>query len=150
MKIANSSDLPGRILPALPEPAAASPSKGFGEILRKTLSAEAPAKPCAASTAAGVSIQFQPAAPLPDPPNTARVAGFIDLLEDYQHQLADRRVSLKGLDPVLRAMEHGREELTPLLETLPEGDGLKDLLNRALVTAELEIIRFRRGDYLPV
>jgi hypothetical protein len=46
-------------------------------------------------------------------------------------------------------MEHGRDTLTPLLDTLPEGDRLKDVLNRALVTAEIEIIRFRRGDYLP-
>jgi hypothetical protein len=35
-----------------------------------------------------------------------------------------------------------------VLGSLPEGDGLKDILNQALVTAEVEIIRFRRGDYL--
>jgi hypothetical protein len=32
---------------------------------------------------------------------------------------------------------------------LPEGDSVKDVLNQALVTAEIEILRFRRGDYLP-
>jgi hypothetical protein len=78
----------------------------------------------------------------------SRVEGFLDLLDNYQRRLADPRMSLKGLDPAVQAVEQGRDAMTPLLAALPEGDPLKDVLNRALVTAELEIIRFRRGDYL--
>ena len=145
MKIFGNGDLLGRILLNLPGQPAASTARGFGEILQKTLNEASPAEPAGAS----VSIRFQPAVPLPDPPVTPHVEGFLNLLDNYQRQLADPRVSLKGLDPAVKAMEHGRDTLTPLLDTLPEGDRLKDVLNRALVTAELEIIRFRRGDYLP-
>jgi hypothetical protein len=35
------------------------------------------------------------------------------------------------------------------MESLPEGDGARDLLNRILVTASVEAIKFNRGDYLP-
>jgi hypothetical protein len=38
--------------------------------------------------------------------------------------------------------------MLPLLDALPEGDGLRDLLNRMLVTATVETIKFNRGDYL--
>jgi hypothetical protein len=80
---------------------------------------------------------------------TERLEGFLDLMEEYRSKLADPRVSLKGLDSVVRSLEQGRDALSPLLGTLPEGDGLKDMLNQALVTTEIEIMRFRRGDYLP-
>jgi hypothetical protein len=149
MKISGNGDLLGRISLNLPGQPAASMPRGFGEILQKTLNEATPAEPAGASAGASVSILFQPAMPLPDPPVMPRVEGFLNLLDNYQRQLADPRVSLKGLDPAVQAMEHGRDTLTPLLDTLPEGDRLKDVLNRALVTAELEIIRFRRGDYLP-
>jgi hypothetical protein len=78
-----------------------------------------------------------------------RVEKFLDLLDDYRRLLADCRVGLKGLDSAVQAVEIGRDELSPLLAGLPEGDGLRDVLNQSLVTAEIEILRFRRGDYLP-
>ena len=149
MKIFGNGDLLGRILLNLPGQPAASTARGFGEILQKTLNEASPAEPAGTSAGAGVSIRLQPAVPLPALPVMPRVEGFLNLLDNYQRQLADPRVSLKGLDPAVQAMEHGRDTLTPLLAALPEGDRLKDVLNRALVTAELEIIRFRRGDYLP-
>jgi hypothetical protein len=46
-------------------------------------------------------------------------------------------------------MEEGRGELAALLDGLSDGDGLKEVLNQTLVAAEMEIVRFRRGDYLP-
>jgi len=45
-------------------------------------------------------------------------------------------------------MESEKETLTPVLNSLPPGDGLKDILNDALVNSEVEVIKFNRGDYV--
>jgi len=45
-------------------------------------------------------------------------------------------------------MEKKTAELIPTLESLPDGDKLKDILNQALVTSTVEIIKFNRGDYV--
>jgi len=45
-------------------------------------------------------------------------------------------------------METEQEALAPVLNSLPPGDGLKDILNDALVTSSLEVIKFNRGDYV--
>ena len=36
----------------------------------------------------------------------------------------------------------------PLFDLDPTGDGLKDILNDALVNSEVEVIKFNRGDYV--
>jgi hypothetical protein len=45
-------------------------------------------------------------------------------------------------------LEEGRDALSRTLGSLPESNRLSDVLNQTLVTAEVEIIRYRRGDYL--
>jgi hypothetical protein len=124
-------------------------SGGFGDILKEKL---IPA-PGAAAAGIGLSLvastqQIQPAAESPANRLVGRVERYLDLLDDYRRQLADPRVNLKGLDTVVREMEAGKDDLAPALGSLPDGDGIKDILNRTLVTASLEIIKFRRGDYL--
>jgi hypothetical protein len=124
-------------------------SGGFGDILKEKL---APA-PGAAAPGIGLSLVapiqlIQSVAEAPANSLDGRVERYLDLLDDYRRQLADPRMSLKGLDTVVREMEAGKDELAPALGSLPDGDGIKDILNRTLVTASLEIIKFRRGDYL--
>ncbi len=150
MKITDFGGLTTRILAETPDQKGNPALSGFGEIFQKTL------KETTASAGAGVApldasiaIQLPTVGPGSLPSAGSRVEGFLDLLEDYQRQLADHRVNLKGLDSVVQTMEKGRDELSPLLAVLPETGGLKDVLNQTLVTAEIEIIRFRRGDYLP-
>ena len=123
-------------------------SGGFGDILKEKL---APARG-AADSGIGMGLvaptQLQSVAEVPANRLDGRVERYLDLLDDYRRQLADPRVSLKGLDAMVREMEAGKDTLAPALGSLPEGDGIKDILNRTLVTASLEIIKFRRGDYL--
>jgi hypothetical protein len=123
-------------------------SVGFGDILKEKL---APA-PGAAASGIGLGLvappQLQSVAEAPANPLAGRVERYLDLLDDYRRQLADPRVSLRGLDAMVQEMEAGQKALQPALGSLPEGDGIKDILNRTLVTASLEIIKFRRGDYL--
>jgi len=73
---------------------------------------------------------------------------FLTLLENYQKQMEDPRITLKETATIVSQMEQQTEDLLPVLETLPEGDGIKDLLNRLLVTSTVETIKFNRGDYL--
>lgn len=149
MKIQDGGNLLERVPSERPAQAATALRRSFGEILQKSLDETAAAEHAAAPAGAGIAIQIQPVAPLSIPAVMPRVEGFLDLLDDYRRQLADPRVNLKGLDAAVQAVAKDRDELSPLLDGLPEGDGLKDVLEQALVTAEVEIQRFRRGDYLP-
>jgi hypothetical protein len=78
----------------------------------------------------------------------SRMDRFLTLLENYQKQMEDPRITLKETATIVSQMEQQTEDLLPVLETLPEGDGIKDLLNRLLVTSTVETIKFNRGDYL--
>lgn len=77
-----------------------------------------------------------------------KVGDFIGLLEEYQSQMEDPAVTLKYTSPLVSRMEKETQELMPMMESLPEGDGLKDILNRLLVASTVEVIKFNRGDYV--
>jgi hypothetical protein len=148
MKIQGNGDVLGRVR-IEPQASPVAPAAGkFGEILKESLNPAAASKSATVSSGA-VSVRFRPADPVPSGSVTSRLEGFLDLMSEYRSKLADPRVSLKGLEPVVRSLEQGRDALSPLLASLPEGDGLRDILNQALVMTEVEIARFRRGDYLP-
>jgi hypothetical protein len=149
MKIQGGSNLLEGVLSGRPTQPASGARGSFGEVFQNTLNEAASAGSAAAPVGAGVAIRLQSAPPAPGPAVMPRVEKFLDLLDDYRRLLADCRVGLKGLDSAVQAVEIGRDELSPLLAGLPEGDGLRDVLNQSLVTAEIEILRFRRGDYLP-
>ena len=48
----------------------------------------------------------------------------------------------------MKAIEDRADELTPYIENLPEDDDFRDFLNRLVITASVEAIKFRRGDTL--
>ena len=45
-------------------------------------------------------------------------------------------------------MDKLKETLEPVLDSLPDDEKLKDIVNQTLVTASLEITKFYRGDYI--
>jgi hypothetical protein len=148
MKIHGSDGLPPLQPPERTSPQAAPEQGAFGAVLKETLG-QAPA---ASASGAATAIRFRPPIqPIEDGADGAvrRLERFIDLLDDYRDKLADTRVTLRQLEPAVRSIEQARDALGPVLARLPEAEGLKDILNRALVTAESEIARYRRGDYLP-
>ena len=77
-----------------------------------------------------------------------RVENLIDLLDQYRQQLSDPSLALKEIDPAIRAINQARENLTPVLDSLPEDEELKNIVNRTLITASLEVTKFYRGDYI--
>ena len=76
-----------------------------------------------------------------------RVDDLINLLDDYRKQLADPAITLRSIEPVMKKITE-KDQLSSLLDSLPNEDGLKDIVNRALITASLEVIKFNRGDYI--
>ena len=97
---------------------------------------------------------LQPVRPIVTPdaeavsPLVDRIDRLVDRLEDYRLKLADPQASLKSIQPLLNDIAAWSEKLAPKLEHLAEGDPLKDILNRSLVTASAEMVRFNRGDYV--
>ena len=81
-------------------------------------------------------------------PMVDRVEKYLDLLDEYRQKLANPQVKLKDIYLLINEMEVGKQSLIPVLNSLPDGDGLKDILNQTLITSSLEIIKFNRGDYL--
>jgi len=80
--------------------------------------------------------------------NIERVENFLNVLDQYKQKLADPMVGLKEMNPVVERMESELDDLLPLLESLPEEDTMKDILNRTVITSSVEIMKFKRGDYL--
>ncbi|MBT7152824.1 MAG: hypothetical protein HN945_10270 [Deltaproteobacteria bacterium] len=83
-----------------------------------------------------------------DNPIAERTENFLNILEQYRNKLLDPQSSLRDIHPLIQRMETEQEALAPVLNSLPPGDGLKDILNDALVTSSLEVIKFNRGDYV--
>jgi len=81
-------------------------------------------------------------------PMVDRVEKYLDLLDEYRRKLANPQVTLKDIYLLINEMEVEKQSLIPVLNSLPDGDGLKDILNQTLITSSLEIIKFNRGDYL--
>jgi hypothetical protein len=77
-----------------------------------------------------------------------RINRFMNILESYQNQMEDSTVTLKQVSPLVSKMEEETQNLIPVLDTLPDGDNLKDVLNRLLVASTVEVIKFNRGDYV--
>ena len=77
-----------------------------------------------------------------------RVDNLLNLLDDYRRQLADPQVTLRHIEPLMNSIEKEKEQLSSVLDSLKSEDGLKDIVNRTLVTASLEIVKYNRGDYI--
>jgi hypothetical protein len=77
-----------------------------------------------------------------------RTEGFLDILDEYQQKLSNPRSTLRDIYPLIQEMDAERERLITLSDSLPKGDGLKDILDQVLITSSIEIMKFNRGDYV--
>jgi len=94
------------------------------------------------------NIQLNPLFAIQNSPIVERTEKFLDILEEYQGKLNDPQTSLRDIDPLIQRIQTEKETLAPVLNSLSPGDGLKDILNDALITSSLEIMKFNRGDYV--
>jgi hypothetical protein len=108
-----------------------------------------PAKIHPAATANPVSvIRFQTPSPEHKRLTVEHVDKLLNLLDKYRNQLVDPQVTLRGIEPVMKMINKENEQLSSVLDSLTEEDGLKDIVNRTLVTASLEVLKYNRGDYI--
>lgn len=125
--------------------------KGFGAILNEHI--ENPSKIDVGTKRPPITnniseIQPNMVSPVEKDPIISRTEKFLDILDEYRQKLGNPRFILKDIYPLINEMEVENEGLTPVLNSLPDGDELKDILNQILITSSLEIIKFKRGDYL--
>ena len=133
-----------------------SPGEGkFGDILRKTvvegaggIKGDTPSSPVREISYPQISgVQSTGIANRMEAIGSAE--RLLNILDDYSSKITDPRYTLKEIHTLVVGMETEKASLQPLMESLPEGDGARDLLNRILITASVEAIKFNRGDYLP-
>jgi len=121
----------------------------FGDVLEQTISrsvATSQSGPIRNLPPAGGIAGFIPSA---DKKNLiGRADQLLGLLESLQKNLSGPRMQMKEAYASMRAIEDRADELTAFAENLPEDDDLRDFLNRLVITASVEAIKFRRGDYL--
>jgi len=77
-----------------------------------------------------------------------RVDNLLNLLDRYRKQLADPEMTLRKIEPVIHTIIKEKEQLASVLDSVAGEEGLKDIVNRTLITASLEVIKFSRGDYI--
>lgn len=94
-----------------------------------------------------LGIQFNSSPSLNESPIIERTEKLLDTLDNYREKLQNPEVSLEDIYPLVSEMEMKKEGLTSALNSLPDGDGLKDILNEAMITSSLEVAKFNRGDY---
>ena len=76
-----------------------------------------------------------------------RAEQFLDILDEYQKKLGNPKVALGEISPIVNEMAAQKESLMPVLESMPDGDELKEILNRSLAASSIEIYRFSKGYY---
>ena len=94
------------------------------------------------------AIRFKPLSLQNKRGTVERVDNFLNLLDNYRKQLADPQVTLRSIEPLINMIVKEKEQLSAALESLTSEDGLKDLVNRTLITASLEVLKYNRGDYI--
>jgi hypothetical protein len=122
----------------------------FGELLRRTIdSTETQVrKGTDLQGAAGVqNVRITAVIEEQQGPILERVEQLLDTLEEYQQNLGTPRIPSDLLTPIVNRMEDHNKALAAVLVTLPDGDSLKDILNRVLITSVVEVEKFKRGDY---
>jgi hypothetical protein len=81
-------------------------------------------------------------------PVVERAERLLDLLSEYQQKLANPVFTLRDISPFIDDFKADNKRLVSSVNSLAEGDELKNILNQVIVTASVEIIKFDRGDYV--
>ena len=77
-----------------------------------------------------------------------QIENMLDLLDEYRHQLADPNSTLRDIHPLVESLEAANKQLAPLLDSIAEGDQLKQILNETLVTTSTEVFKYNKGEYI--
>jgi hypothetical protein len=151
MKIANTDDLVKQIAPDKTSNRQSTAKADFGEVLKETLNTSAVAQqsvPSASVVESLLPAQIQHLSALDKKVAVDRIETVLDLLDDYRRKLADPDFNLKDIHPTISAIENENQHLKPMLNSMIDGDELKQILNQTLITTSVEVIKFNKGDYI--
>jgi len=151
MKIDNNDPIVKSVYPEDTARSRSAGEKEFGTILKETVenttrAGAGPRQTAFINPLSGVRLTTPGS---PDPSITIeRIENMIDLLDQFRHKLADSRINLKQIDPIISKIARENDSLATLENSLPDDDDIKNILNQTRVTASLEVTKFYRGDYL--
>ena len=151
MKIYGDNGILKESYPQKPQNNEEPPNADFKNILKESVekSTENPSKIQPSTLMDPVSaIRFNPLSTQDKNITVERVHNLLNLLDNYRQQLSDPHVTLRTLEPMMNTIAKEKDQLSGLLESMPNDDGLKHILNQTLITASLEVIKFNRGDYI--
>lgn len=122
----------------------------FKDILSQTIAQSSKVEATSVSTPKlGISRLGLDMPPSPQPSETSqRVSSYLDLLSDYQKQLADSRIPLRTIESVIQRLQNQKTDLQPLIDSLPAGIPLKAIGQQSLILGSLEALRYYKGDYI--
>jgi hypothetical protein len=69
-------------------------------------------------------------------------------LEHYQQMLGDHRSSLRSMESTVNRMKQDAANLESVLNTLPEDEAAKPIMQETLMLVVKEIARFEQGNYV--
>ena len=72
----------------------------------------------------------------------------LDLLDQYQKAIADPKVSLKEISPLVQSLSEEIKGLTQWTEKLPSSDPLQKITAEVGILSSVEVEKFNRGDYI--
>lgn len=74
---------------------------------------------------------------------------LLDLLDDYTEKLGKPGTTLRDMAPLMDKLEVDANNLLQTAERNPDADeSLKQIVSEAALTVRMELIKFRRGDYI--
>lgn len=151
MEIYSTEEVMGSLYPEKIEKKQDPDKCKFGKVLEETMDSSSNIRsgPQGPSVLNNISeIRFDPSRTIEKKSIIERVENFLDIMDEYQKELGDPKFALKDIYPLVNNMAEKNEELASSLNSLQDGDKLKEILNQTLITSSVEIIKFNRGDYV--
>ncbi|MFH1033489.1 MAG: hypothetical protein V1806_03195 [Pseudomonadota bacterium] len=124
--------------------AGAAPSESAGQATAPTQATQAISAGQAAGQASAVAQDVSPL----QREGLLRAGRTLDLLDAYAQSLADPGQPLKKVAGLVKSLEEEGKGLGQLLEGMDPQDGLYGLLQEVASTAQVESLKFNRGDYV--
>jgi len=72
----------------------------------------------------------------------------LSLLERYQEAIADPRMTLKKVDPLVQSLSQNVNDLISLSDKLPASDPLRKIISEIGIVSMVEVQKFNAGDYI--
>ncbi len=94
------------------------------------------------------AIQLSPFLPVGENSIIESAEKMLDMLDEYQRKLANPEATLREISPLVNKLEMDKEGLVSAVNSFNVGEELKDILSHMVIISSIEIIKFKRGEYV--